>query len=448
LPAFRSWEQDDNRLTDANFLGTGAPLRQLIKTPKDDFLTHELRVASRDDAAVQWQAGVFYYHNELTNTNHNFLARPNGTELAVQTSTSDQKETKSLGVFAEATIPLSTSSRVTLGARYDDTQVQVSEFFYANLYSLCGAALPPGVLPPPLPPGVVCIGPGQANVPSPPGVSINGVQVNFNNFNYKARLEYDLSDKNLLYGMVSTGFRPGDARIANRALNIVAAEKLTSIEVGSKNRFLDDSLQLNVGVYHYDYQGFPTAYVPDTPSPIDFISNRQNIRDLVVPAKLMGGELELLYRLTAQDRIGLNYNYVRSRWYDKPAAFAAAQTEEKRALTPYTITANYEHVFNLPGGSILSARIDGRFEAAHLTADLHVDFLRLGYAQYAYVGSRTIGNLSAAWASNDGRYSVSAYVRNFTDKQYPAYTVGGNLNALQVNWNDPRTYGAVLSVRF
>ena len=448
LPAFRSWEQDDDRLTDANFLGTGAPLRQLILTPKDDFHTQELRVASSDGSAVQWQAGVFYYHNELENTNHNFLAAPDGSELVVQTHTEDEKETESLGFFAETTIPLTDSLRTTLGARYDDTQVTVTEFFYTNIYSLCGAALPPGFAAPPLPPGVVCTGPGQANVPSPPGTSLDDFTVEFHNFNYKVRLEYDLTQENMLYGMVSTGFRPGDARIANRALNIVDAEKLTSFEVGSKNRFLEDSLQLNVGVYYYKYRGFPASYVPNTPGPLDFLTNRDNITDLTVPANLKGGELELLYQLTAQDLVGLNYNYVESRWTNKPAGFAQAQLEEKRALTPHTISANYQHVFNLPGGSTLSARIDGKYEAAHLTENLHVDWLALGYDRYARVGSRTIGNLSAAWASDGGRYLVSAYVRNFTDEQYTEYDVGINATALQLAWSDPRTYGALVSMRF
>ena len=92
--------------------------------------------------------------------------------------------------------------------------------------------------------------------------SLNGVVLNFHNFNYKARLEYDLTQKNMLYGMISTGFRPGDAGItpARRAPNILAAEKLTSIEVGSKNRFLDDSLQINADVYYYNYHGFQTSY--------------------------------------------------------------------------------------------------------------------------------------------------------------------------------------------
>jgi hypothetical protein len=167
-----------------------------------------------------------------------------------------------------------------------------------------------------------------------------------------------------------------------------------------------------------------------------------------VPAKNIGGELELLYRLTPHDRVGFNYNYVQSKWYDAPAGFASAQPETKRALTPFTYTANYEHVFNLPGGSTLSARIDGRYEAAHLTTNLHADLLAIGFDQYVYIGSRAIGNLSAGWASNGGRYSVSAYVRNFTDKQYTSYSVGGDIISLPVATSDPRTYGAQVSVRF
>jgi iron complex outermembrane receptor protein len=444
LPAYRTWEQNDLLLQAANFINSGSPLYQRFLTPTDKFHTQELRVASKDGSFVQWQAGAFYYRNELDNSNHNYLAGPTGAELVVQSHTSDQKETKNLGYFAEATMPLVDSLRMTLGARYDDTQVTVSEFLYENMFSLCGTALSFAA---PLPPGATCTGPGTASVPSPPGNSVSGVKVKFHNFNYKARLEYDLTKKNMLYGMVSTGFRPGDAGIVNRALNKVASEKLTSIEVGSKNRFLDDSLQLNVGLYYYDYNGFRTSYIPNTPSPVDFASFRNSIT-LTVPARNIGGELEVLYQLTANDRVGLNYNYVESKWKNKSAAFAAAQTEEKRALTPTTVSANYEHVFTLAGGSTFAARLDGRYESAHLTQNLHADWLAMGYGKYPYVGARTIGNLSGVWASDGGRYSVSAYVRNFTDQKYTAYTVLGDPTSLGVGWNDPRTYGAQVSVRY
>jgi iron complex outermembrane receptor protein len=452
IPAYRTWEQRDNNLVDNNFLGAGVSLRQLFLTPHDTFNTHELRVASRDGSTVQWLVGANYYRNVLYNTNHNATQpQGGGAELSVLSDTADQKDTKDLGYFAEATLPLAKSLRMTLGVRYDDTRVVVGEYFYNNPYSLCGNRI--GIPIPAFPGGVTCTGPQTATVPPPPGASTppGGVELNFHNFNYKVRFEYDLTPKNMVYGMLSTGFRPGDAGVrvngTGYSLNLVDAEKLTAIEAGSKNRFLDDSLQLNVGVYYYNYHGFRTAYIPDTANTLDPSSTGTSVA-INVPAHNLGAELEMQYRLTAHDRIGLNYNYVQSKWYDKPAAFAAAQTETSRAMTPSTVTANYEHMFTLPGGSTLSARIDGRYQSAHLNQNLHIDWLRLGYQKYVYLGARTTGNLTGTWASAGGRWSIGAYVRNFTNKVYTTYAVAGSPVNLNVTYSDPRTYGALASLRF
>lgn len=219
------------------------------------------------------------------------------------------------------------------------------------------------------------------------------------------------------------------------------------MEIGSKNRFLDNSLQVNAAIYYYNYQGFQTTYVRDTANPLD-PAGLNNTIQTTVPAHNIGAELEILYQITPQDRVGLNADYVRSSWYDKPADFALAQRETKRALRPYSISANYEHVFDLPNGSTLSARIDGRYEAAHLTQDLHTDLVALGYSNYVHVDSRAFGNLSATWASGDGRYVISSYVRNVTNTKYITHIVGGDTTALYVNWTDPRTFGVVLSAKF
>jgi outer membrane receptor protein involved in Fe transport len=440
LPSFRDWYQNDHLLVSADFIGSGEPLHQTLLTPRDNFETQELRFSSKDDAAVKWQTGAFYYRNTLTKYNNDFLVDPvTDAPLTTLSNTADEKSTRDAGIFAETTIPLAASTRATLGVRYDDTQVVVSETYYDDVFALCGTLLQ-GMLPP-FPPGVMCTGVATANVPSPPAASINNVVLTFHNFNYKARLEQDLTPKNMVYGMISTGFRPGDEGITNRAPNILGAEKLTSFEVGSKNRFLNDSLQLNADVYYYDYRGFQTSYVP-TPFAIN------NSVSVTVPAYYIGGELEALYQLTMHDRFGLNYDYVESSWYEKPAAFAQAQPEHVRALTPDTVTANYEHVFDLPGGSTLSGRIDGKYEAAHLDSNLNAVYLQLGFQQYVQDGARTIGNLSANWASNGSRYAVSAYVRNFTNRQYITYSANGTPVNLNVAWTDPRTYGALVSVRF
>jgi outer membrane receptor protein involved in Fe transport len=453
LPAFRSWEQNDHTLVQPHFFGGPLPQYQDFKTPKDDFATHELRIASRDDAYVKWQGGVFYYDNKLVNSNHNFIGKLDGSEQAVLTDTKDKRNSNSLGVFAEATIPLTSALRTTLGVRYDDAKVVANEsFFDLGIVALCGS---PGqaTMPPPL--AATCTGVATSFLPLSPTSSLPAdYKLTFHNFNYKARLEYDLTPKNLVFGMISTGFRPGDVSIANGALpgtkvpNPVEAEKLTAFEVGSKNRFLEDSLQLNAGVYYYIYHGFRTSYLLETSAPNDFVPFGHATFNLTVPAKNLGAELEVLYRPTRSDRIGFNYTYTESKWYDKDAGYAAAQPVTKRPVTPYTVTANYEHVFGLANGSTLSARIDGRHEAAHQAKDLHVDLLRLGYDQYEHVGARTTANLSAAWASVNARYTVAGYVRNVTNQKYTSYDVGIDLAALIVSHSDPRTYGVTVAVRF
>jgi len=449
LPAFRTWYQNDDRLQSPSFIGSGLPLEETIKSPLDQFHTEELRVASKDNASFQWQAGAFYYRNQLHTIDNNFLASQSNAELVSESFTDDQKDTRDLGFFGETTFSPISSLRATIGARYDATRVETSETFFNNPYSFCGTGaafllnIPPG-----LPPGIHCTGVSQANVPAPPGSAINNVAVSFHNFNYKARLEYDLAPRNMVYGMISTGFRPGDVGIASTspiptvniyAPNYVVAEKLTSYELGTKNRFLDDSLQINADVYYYDYGGFQTLYTPATSITPIF---------LAVPATNIGAELESLYRITTLDRVGLDYSYVESRFRDEPAVFAAALPQKVRALVPSTVTAYYEHEFKLPGGSTLRGRIDGQYFSPHRTSNLQSAQLAVGDDQYVKVGSQAIGNLSGTWSAKDGHLSVTGYVRNFTNERYTTYTYAANPTSFNVDWSDPRIYGAIVSAHF
>jgi len=254
----------------------------------------------------------------------------------------------------------------------------------------------------------------------------------------------------MLYGMISTGFRPGDIGISRLppapppapgyAPNILSVEKLTSFELGSKNRFLDDSLQLNAAVYYYDYEGFQTSY---RVLPTDFFAI-----PITVPARNIGLEVESLYRITSHDRVGGSYSYVNSSWKDEPAPFAAAYPQKQRALVPHTVNAYYEHVFSIPGGSSLAARVDATYYSAHRSEDLHAVLLAQGREPYVELGAQTIGNLSATWSSKDGRLSVTGYARNITNERTATYTYQGAPFSYGVDWNDPRIFGAIVSARF
>jgi iron complex outermembrane receptor protein len=112
----------------------------------------------------------------------------------------------------------------------------------------------------------------------------------FDNTTYKLRLETDLTPSNLLYASVSTGFLPGDLSFASTSPPVVTVkpalfetETLTSYEIGSKNRFLSNTLQINGDVFYYDYGGFQLGGVQIA---------QDTYATVTSPARVTGAELE------------------------------------------------------------------------------------------------------------------------------------------------------------
>jgi iron complex outermembrane receptor protein len=342
------------------------------------------------------------------------------------------KETRNWGAFAEATYPFTDTLRLTAGARYDDTYIQNNQIYTVN------AA--PGLLP---------------EVNTTQSISGDEGTRKFNNATYKLRIETDLTPSNLLYGSVSTGFLPGDVSITTGQNSLGAnvpqvfpykEETLTAYELGSKNRFLDNSLQLNGSVYYYNYGGYQiiinTSGNPQAPS----------FTPITVPARMRGVELESLYQLTENDRIGLSYAYIRAFFVDPPPVFSqyVAQMRFTR-IAPVTVSASYDHTFNLPGGSTLELHGDARYASRHDVATITPQ--QVVYEPYVEVPGEWVENASLKWASPEGKYSMTGYVRNLSDNRYKfggGVSTGpsGALTSAAYTPYDPRTIGVVLNASF
>lgn len=435
LPALRTWEQNADVILTGTFDAT-----QFKRTPKDDFWTHEFRLASNPDSKLIWQTGALYYKNELENSNSFVFI--NGAHAYISET---EKKTDAIGVFGEATYPFMDSLRLTMGVRYDVTEVEVAQDYTANT-TLVGN--PTG-----LPENLV-----TASLPSDLGTQ------KFHNWTYKLRLEHDLTPANMMYASVSTSFSPGDVSLTTCAPNntpcpvVLDAETLTAYEVGSKNRFLGDTLQVNGAVYYYDYGGYQTGGINVSDNPFNPV-----FQNISVPVKSYGVELDVLYQLTDADRVGFNAAYTHARYVNKPEVFATYVANDSIA-TAVPITANlfYEHVFNLPGGSNLMIRADGRYLSSRDISDVteaQVSGVNERYAeQYAHMESEVIGNLNATWSSSGDRVGVTGYVRNVGDSRYVATRrmtttdSAGSLTSDQWTftntYSDPRTYGVVLDVKF
>jgi iron complex outermembrane receptor protein len=442
LPALRNWHQD--AVIFQNGPGGGG-LNQTLKTPSDRFMTHELRLASNGTGPMKWLLGGFYYDNRLHSIND--IRWLSSNALLNQSDT--HKETSNTGVFGEMTYAFLDTWRLTAGLRRDHTDVKTTQDYTNNLNYACNtpiATASPGCLP----------GPPESPNAGVPGnnatLSLTGDagKRTFNNTTYKFRLEHDLTKANMLYAMVSTGFIPGDVQVSAGAggapvASEYGAEKLIAYEFGSKNRFLNNRLEANGNVFYYDYGGFHTSIRPDPTNPGSQIL-------VTVPAKVLGAELELRYRLTPRDQLSLSYSYTDAHFSNVPTAFSQYMAEKKKVpgAVPHTFNAGYSHSFNLPGDSMLDFHADARYTSAYYLDNVSEQLGQAGLA-YVHVDGQWTGNLSSSWRPGNGHYSVTGYVRNVTNNRYKTF---GQVQLLQPfvvasgTQNDPRTFGVVVSASF
>ena len=436
IPAVRTFKQS------ATFIeaGPGGYGVQSVRTPSDDFYTHELRLSSGPESKLQWQTGALYYDNRLSNTTAFTFGPTSPFPNAEAYAANTDKSTKAAGVFGEATYPFTETWRLTAGLRYDYTKIEISELYEQNV----GTAADPFPVPANLQP-----------------LTETGSRI-FHNWTYKVRVEHDLTPNNMLYGSVSTGFSPGDLTVAscpnaNGGLSAcalqLAAETLTAYELGSKNSFLEDSLRVNADVFYYNYGAFQSAGINITGNPAT-----PAFATLAVPVQVYGAELEAQYKLTRADRLGFNFAWANAYYHHKPALFATFVAEDKissnnspSSVAPIPVQASigYDHIVALPGDSTLTLHADARYLSSHV-GDLSAEQQVAGWAHYVRIGAAGIGNLGATWARKS--LSVSGYVRNVTNNQYLTRVQLESSPPLaplfQQTLNAPRTYGVVANVSF
>ncbi|WP_244410713.1 TonB-dependent receptor [Nitrospirillum viridazoti] len=422
LPSYRSFDNDGTLLV----YGTSGVLTEPLRTRTDDFVTQELRLASDPGSKLIWQVGALYYDNVLSNTS----AAMFGPVMLYQDDVI-RKKTTAYGLFAEATYPFADAWRVTAGGRYDDTEISVHEFYQA------GALL----------------GGGSYELSGDAG------KRQFTNVTYKLRLEHDLTPANLLYASVSTGFSPGDVTVAQETTpqGVVLqplelqAETLTSYEIGSKNRFLDNKLQVNAAAFYTKYGAYQSAGINTNPNGFPPI-----FTTLSSPLESYGLEFELSVKPTAADLLKLNVGWTHARFVDKPAEFArwvandevsSTNTPGSQAPIPLMASLGYDHIFTLPGDSTLTLHGDVRYLSSH-SGFFGQDDRNIvpNIESNVRIEAAVLGNLNATWAATEN-ISLTGYVRNVGDHRYITKTIYSS-GVYQPYLNDPRTYGAVLSVNF
>jgi iron complex outermembrane receptor protein len=389
-----------------------------VDSPYNNTQTHELRLASNGDSALSWVAGIYHYHNQLQQQFRLSTAAPAVGAIDTPFTTNLQHYSpESTGLFGELTYAVSGATRLTAGVR--ETRDHISQ----DAFSVGG------------PPGPVLY-----------------VDAKNNRLDWKARVEHDLSADKLLYGAISTGYRPG-AVIQGTLTGI---ESVRAYELGSKNRF-GNRMTLNGAVFMYDYSQFQnvTALVINgTVTPAVF----------PIDARFYGAELELVAQLSFNDKLTFSPAVLSAKYTQScatcvfgmgPPAVASAPfpilTKDKDIprSPKFSVSAGYEHAFQLANDARLTWSIDTHYQTEVLT-----DFDTGNYPtpNPAYLqGAYTLFDSSLTYSPGSGKFSITAYGRNLGDKIYKTAlgnsNPAGNPPSYAFFVNEPRTYGIMLSAK-
>ncbi len=395
------------QLRDLDGLATSANYFNPHEQPHDQ--SHELRAVSNSTGPFRWQAGLYYFdeHNDLLTYYQSYAANP---AVAVNRFVySYSVYTRTEAAYGQASYEVLPGLSVEGGIRYSEDKKRRRGF--QNL--------------------------GAGNVPQ------NG-DTSSTKTTYHAALNYQVTPRNLLYAKYDTGYKAGGfTDVLGVGILEYRPETIESYEVGSKNRFLGNTLQLNLTGYLYNYKDQQASVVnPNGNSAgagTTYIVN-------VGRSRLYGGEAEILWKPGGADQFDASIAYLHGRFQDFCTARSStgACTRDFSGNRPvqapeWQINAGYEHTFGDVFGGTLTPRVQTHYESSSF----------LGIENYVRQrqDSFSRSDVLVTYTAPDRAWSLQGYVRNIEDET--VFTAANaSFGAYNYAFTPPRTYGARVTFNF
>lgn len=401
----------------------------------------EARLGSNGSGPLKWVVGGYFYAERMRA--YNDFSQPQGF---VVFSVPHQNDT-SYAAFGQATYSIAPSLRLTGGLRWTGEKK-----------SQDGYSLLPNV------PAAACTG-GGATLEPGPEIPLRCRLVNTggtreSNVTWKAGVEFDAGPRNLIFANVSTGFKAGGLFLGAPP-NSYRPEKLTAYQIGSKNRFFNNKLQLNVEAFYWDYKD-QQIYSFANVRPAGFANYPIN-----EDGWLKGVEVELVVAPTRNDRISANIVYEDGKFtrYTNPGAtlFIPPSTTivvvpastlkdiDRAAIPKWNGTVSYQHTFDLTSGADVVFGASTHFESGA--------WFDLTHRKNSYRDAYATFDARLTYIAPEDKWSIGLFVNNITNE---AVVYGGtslvynkssaysppNPNAWTASIYPPRTYGLRVNARF
>jgi iron complex outermembrane recepter protein len=413
-----------------NNLPNGSIFTATDRTDSDDY-SEEIRLAGHDTASHQggiaWQVGSFFFQS---NGDYYYDVQVPGSNLpptGITTFTSIPQSSQA--AYAQLTYGVTDQLRLIGGIRYTNDFKGITAASYSYI-----------------PPTFRKLGPPIGGSSTYAGDKLT----------YKGGIEYDLAPGKLLYGTVSTGYVSGGANGGNPnvalppsvASAVFQPETITAYEIGSKNRFLDNRLQLNGDVYYYDFHNYQYLYpsLVQGGNPLHEGLQVQNAGS----ATEYGAEFSAEFAATENDRFSASLSWTHSRFGPISLAafvppFGPASTITVPAGSPFTNDprwsglVGYEHTWRLDQGSSVTLSTNSKISSKYLLVIGSED-------PYDTQNAYTMTDASLAYHWPQDHYVVRLWVKNIENSPVNVYGQGQTFHLYGIE--PPRTYGATVAVKF
>ena len=283
-----------------------------------------------------------------------------------------------------------------------------------------------------------------AGCPDPAGAIELACQLDDTAFTWKVGLDWSPSDDMLLYGSVSSGYKPGGF---NGGLNTNSElytpfeeEEVLALELGIKATFWDGRAQFNAAVFDYDYEGLQAS----TPRPAENQAGVLTFLTNLETADITGAEAEFRVALTENLEINLGASVLDTKNNDPGENFDGplGNSPRKLANSPeQTFNATLAWDIPLSGGSAFRFFTDYTYEGDHFKQIVNIPWLE---------HTNQLWNARLAWRSAGGNFEIGAYGKNLTEEEYVVDDLGAGAS---LGWGVlvlgmPRVFGVDATYSF
>lgn len=250
-------------------------------------------------------------------------------------------------------------------------------------------------------------------------------------WSYHFGLGYQVSPSNLLYAKIDKGYKSGGFT----SLNSYGPERVISYEIGSKNRFLDNTLQLNLSAFRYNY----------TDQQVGQITPQGALTLNAGKSRIWGVEAQVDWKATPNDTFDFSVNWLDAKFTDfaiNVAGVNVQQAGNRLIQAPeWSIAGGYQHSFGLANGGSVTPRIQGIYRSEqYFTVFNRLNDRQGGYAML---------DLSLGYTAPDDKWSLQLFARNVIDKvALTSAAIGGFTGTNIYQYAAPRTFGGRVQVNF